>query len=182
MIEKWNVIAVAACFTLVAGCSGTANLTTSALNGSGNAGEVKPSSQMDRALHIASTSARAQRCGFYFDAAQLRGQFLANEIQRGATADVAANIERAYDFTHRRISAKVNKSANYCSAARNASIKKALNVALGGNFEPPRKATKSNDGGLFGSLEPKSGREVFNPNHIYDPQMYENPTKRVDDE
>ena len=76
---------------LLAGC-GSSSLTTASLTGGGAQpaqaaaapAAPPPSDPTSRALQVGATSARAVRCGFYFDPARLKASFLASEMATGA--------------------------------------------------------------------------------------------------
>ena len=172
----------------LAACSGTPTLTTSSLfstsnQSSGATTTPKPATPVDRALHLGATTARARKCGYHFDPARLRQAFIDAETTRGTPAELVTKASQSYDFTDKKISAKIATDQTYCSATRTAQIKKALQRALAGDFEPPRnKKPKDNSGLLAGYEAPSGGREVFNPGHIYDPLLNEKPTRRVETE
>ena len=140
----------------------------------------KATTSIDRALHIAATSARAQKCGFYFDPATLRTNFLAAETARGAAPDVIAKTSQSYDYTVKSVAIKISDSEAYCSSDRTASIKTALQGALTGNFEAPPPKAAEGSGGIADCLEGDSRAEKFNPDSIYDPLLNE-PGKKKDE-
>lgn len=158
----------------VAGCSGSAKqiLTTSSLTGAKPAAAtpqpvvVKPE---DRAVHVAATSARAQKCGYYFDPVKLRESYLASEAQAGAQPAELARLGQIYDV----ISAKVIKALatqdNYCSGEHTTGIKASLTRQLAGDFTAPKKKTKVAGGGWFDWGEPEPKKQVFNPDWVNDP-------------
>src|SRR4030095_12007561 len=88
---------------LTAGCGGhAAGLTTRR-----TAGDSKIPSNDDtlaRSTFVSWTSARAKRCGFFFDAAKLKASYLAYESKQGKNAGDLANIERIYDQTFKSTS------------------------------------------------------------------------------
>lgn len=144
----------------------------------------KAATPMDRTLHIAATSARAQKCGYFFDPNTLRANFLAAEAQRGTPPETLAKLGPAYDYTNRTVAGKIADSQTYCSSeARTAQIKGSLNQALAGNFEAPAAKKEESSGGIFAGLESQdTGPKAFNPDHIYDPLLNESPTKSVEPE
>jgi len=138
----------------------------------------KPVTSVDRALHFGATSARAQKCGFYFDPATLRTNFLAAEAARGIAADSLAQTGQTYDFTVKKIAASIKEPGTYCTTARTASVKKSLTAALAGNFEPPVKKVAKDTSGFWSDLTDDDGTEKkWNPNEIYDPVLNK-PTDR----
>ena len=86
LVRRPHVIFAASALVL-AGCSSSGGLTTASLMGGGNASEASasaaapagppPSDPTSRTLQVAATSARATRCGFYFDPERLKSSFLA---------------------------------------------------------------------------------------------------------
>jgi hypothetical protein len=83
---------------------------------------------------VAWTSARAQRCGFYFDPAKLRSSYLAFEArQPGADP---AKAEKTYDATFKTIRERAAADPDYCTDTKSAEIKKDLNRHLAGDFKP----------------------------------------------
>lgn len=142
----------------------------------------KIASPVDRALHMGATSARAQKCGFYFDAAALRTNFLAAEAARGTPADGLAKTGQSFDFTTRSVASKITDSESYCTKDRTAVIKAALQKALAGDYEPPvETAANSGSNGALSWLEGDAKSNKFNPNEIYDPLLNE-PGKSKSDE
>jgi hypothetical protein len=140
---------------------------------------TKLATPIDRALHLGATSARAQKCGFYFDPVALRTNFLTAETARGTPADALAKTGQAYDFTAKTIAATITAPDTYCTPSRTASVKNSLSAALAGNYEPPVKKVTQNTGGFFGDLVEDDGtkKEKWNPNEIYDPVLNK-PTDR----
>ena len=168
---------------IVAGCSGLPSLTTGSV-AKPAAALPKPSTPIDRALHVAATSARAQKCGYFFDPAKMRTNFIAAETVRGATPDVLAKLTQSYDFTVKRVSASIKDSSSFCSKDKTAGIKTSLQRALAGDFEPPvkKKTEVAGGGGLFGDFEAPLEKKVFNPGHVYDPLLEEDAEKAASDE
>lgn len=121
---------------LSAGCSnGPGGLTTAGLP------KDLPSSPSDndpmsRPVGVAWTSARAKRCGFHFDPAKLKINYLAYERAQGPAADQLAKIEKAYDTTFRITSEKVAADPDYCTDNRGAEIKADLHRHLAGDYTP----------------------------------------------
>ena len=83
---------------------GLPNLTTGSLSPTPAAApEVKPITPVDRALHIATTSARAQKCGYNFDPARLRESFLAAEPLRGTSPRISRWIRSSSSKPRRAV-------------------------------------------------------------------------------
>jgi hypothetical protein len=135
-----------------AGCGGGASgLTTGAVSGDAPAGGINNDHPMARPISVAWTSARAKRCGFYFDPDKLRSSYLAYEAQQGAAPDQLGKLQSTYDSTFNTISAKIGAEADYCSDRKAADIKSNLQRHLAGDFQPNLpKATADNTCGFFG--------------------------------
>ena len=168
--------------TLAACGNGASGPATGALLAGGQAAAqaaMPPDDPMARALHAAAVSARATKCGFYFDPAKLKAGFLAAEAGHGATPEQLDKIERAYDYTRVAIAGRIAKETEYCSDIKTREIKTDLARHLAGNFSlPPKKIVA--DGSWFGSDQAPAGREVLNPDWIKDPQWADR-TKRVEE-
>jgi hypothetical protein len=147
---------------VTSGCSGSggsAGLTTSAIldgNGAGAAltGDtpvVAADDPLARPIQVGWTVARAQKCGFNFDAPKMRMSFLASEAQRGVTGDALAKVEKSFDHTAATVRANISENADYCTDARSAQIKSDLQRHLAGDYAPklqdPKKKVAS--GGFF---------------------------------
>lgn len=119
---------------LYAGCSNNASgLTTAGLSkdAPGSFDNADPNS---RPVGVAWTSARAKRCGFYFDPAKLKVNYLAYERTQGAAADQLAKIEKTYDTTFRVTAEKVAGDPDYCTDSRGLEIKADLQRHLAGDY------------------------------------------------
>jgi hypothetical protein len=123
---------------LHAGCSnGSASLTT------GSTSVLPPDAPsaisnedpMARPVAVAWTSARAKRCGFYFDPAKLRTSYLGYE-SRQAAGEQYAKIEKIYDTTYKTTSEKVSLDVDYCSDRKALEIKADLERHLAGDYTP----------------------------------------------
>ena len=158
-------------------CNAGPLLKTGSLTSAPVAVAPKPSTSIDRALHVAATSSRAHKCGFYFDAPALRSNFLAAEAALAPPASELTKIGQSYDFTALKIAQSIKSSEAYCNKARTASVKKSLQAALAGNFEPPpKKVAKTASGGFGSLLETDAAPEKFDKDHLFDPIL--NPKKR----
>jgi hypothetical protein len=83
---------------LASGCgSGTGLLTGSTSAAADAPATLNNDDPAARPIAVAWTSARAQRCGFYFDPAKLRTSYLAYE-SRQPSGDIA-KAEKTYDST-----------------------------------------------------------------------------------
>lgn len=128
----------------------------------GGKAAAKPVIQNDptsRAMEVGSTSARAIKCGYNFDPAKLKSQFLAAEA--AANPDDTAKIAQVYDLTFNGISkALATKGADYCSKAKTDKIKEALNRHLAGDYTPSPPEPVEQDEGLFGSAPSSSSNDT----------------------
>lgn len=121
-----------------------------------------------RALQVGWVSARATKCGFYFDPAKLKQQYLAAEAASGIPPNQLRKIELTYQYSLKSTMLKIAKRDGYCNEHQTTSIRNDLQRHLAGDFTP-RKRKKVKDESFFvtpGSLgEPdKMDREkIFNP-------------------
>lgn len=179
---------------VLAGCSSTASniLTTGSVFGGAPTtgtnttgtntagGDTKPVTAVDRALQVATVSARAQKCGYVFDPASLRSSFLAAEAARGLPATELPGLEQRYDFVAAKVASAIAAQDDYCSATRTEQIKADLNRHLVGDYAPRQKRKVAASGGLLDIFEPPEGKEVLNPDYILDPG-HEQPTVIVEE-
>lgn len=91
---------------------------------------------MARPIGVAWTSARAKRCGFYFDPAKLKTNYLAYESKQGLAGEQFAKIEKAYDTSYRVTSEKISTDTDYCSERKGLEIKADLERHLAGDYTP----------------------------------------------
>lgn len=136
------------------------SLTTGTIFGGGAA--AKPAIQNDptsRAMEVGATSARAIKCGYNFDPAKLKNQFLTAET--AANPADAAKLAQVYDLTFNGISkALAAKGTDYCSKAKTDKIKEALNRHLAGDYTPSPPEPVEQDESLFGSAPSSSSTET----------------------
>ena len=136
-----SAAALAAVMGLTA-CSGNSGsgLTTSSIldsTATGAAAEVAQFRNDDpnaRPVYVAWTSARAQRCGFYFDAAKLKASYLAYEQTQGVSGPAVATLDKNYDAAQKNLAAKVAEDPGYCQGRRADLVKADLNRLLGGDY------------------------------------------------
>lgn len=91
---------------------------------------------MARPVQVAWTAARAERCGFNFDASRLKSNFLAAEQRQGLQAAQVANYDRAYDMTFARVKGNIKSPQEYCTERQAAAIKADLTRHLAGDYAP----------------------------------------------
>ncbi len=154
---------------LGAGCSGGASglLTGSTPAAADAPGTLTNEDPVARPIAVAWTSARAQRCGFYFDPAKLRSSYLAFEARQPG-ADLA-KAEKTYDSTFQTIRQRVGSEPDYCTDAKSADIKKDLTRHLAGDFKPDFPKPKVVEScGFFGCGG--SSQEKFSPDKFWEDQ------------
>ncbi len=176
------MILLAASALALAGC-GSSALTTASLTGGSEpavAGTAAtgstaalpaappPSDPTSRAIQVGATSARASRCGFYFDPAKLRSNFLAAEASQGAAPDQLQKIEREYDHIRGAVLKATTAEADYCSKSRASEIKTDLNRHLAGDFTPTPKKQEAQGGGLFSGLVDSTEQKPWQADKLWD--------------
>lgn len=121
---------------LAAGCSNSASgLITGTTANADAPGGITNEGPLARPIGVAWTSARAQRCGFYFDATKLRASYLAFEAKQ-SNAEEFAKAEKSYDSTYKVIRERVAADPDYCTDSKGAEIKGNLQRHLAGDFAP----------------------------------------------
>lgn len=132
-------------------CSGATELTTGSLFGSG-AKPAAPAGPVNdppmRAFEVGTVSARAIKCGFNFDPAKLKTNYLAYERTLSSTADLA-NIEKIYDTSFNGVAKAVEGENDYCTTEKTKTIKAALARHLAGDYTPSPQQKKPEEEGLF---------------------------------
>lgn len=169
MIAKpTTVLLIAAIAAGLAGCSTWSGLTTSSISGSDKAAALPPgpvaiADPNKRAVRIAEISARAEKCGFYFDAARLRNAYLASEAGQGLDAATLDKVTKNYDLSRQVTWKALASDDDYCSGSRTSQIKTALSKVLANDFTVYEEAKK--DSSLLSSLMSDTPtKEVLNPN------------------
>jgi hypothetical protein len=87
-----------------------------------------------RTMDVAATSARAVKCGYNFDPAKLKNNFLTT--QSGANPADLPKLTQIYDTSFNTVSKALVSKPDYCTADKTAKIKTALNRHLAGDFTP----------------------------------------------
>jgi hypothetical protein len=98
--------------------------------------DVASTDPLARPIQVGWTSARATHCGFIFDPNQLRANYMAFEVQSGATPGQMQKIERAYDYTRESTLDSIKDNLSYCNKERTAAIRTDLNRYLAGDYSP----------------------------------------------
>jgi hypothetical protein len=139
--------------TMLCGCSGASGLTTGSLFGSGEESKPVATGPVNdppmRAFQVGTVSARAIKCGFNFDPAKLKTNYLAYErALAGASADMA-KVEKIYDVSFNGVAKAVSGETDYCSAAKTKKIKTDLGRHLAGDYTPSAQPKPKEEEGLF---------------------------------
>src|SRR5689334_16242412 len=100
---------------------------------------VKPDDPLSRPIQTAWTSARAKYCGFMFDPARLKADYLADEARRGADQAQLTKLSKVYDETLDSVTATISQDPNYCNTDRLAAIRVDLKRYLSGDYAPKAK-------------------------------------------
>lgn len=163
------------------GCSnsGSSGISTASLldgapsGATGEAAAIKNDDPNARAVQVGWTAARAQRCGFIFDAAKLKSNFLAAEAARGSGPGTSTNPEKAYDQSFTSISAKIKDEADYCSKKKSDEIKADLQRHLAGNYDanlPNQNQKVATSGGFFDGLISDEPQKAFDQKNFWNDQ------------
>ena len=105
-----------------------------------------------RAFQVGSTSARAVKCGFYFDPVRLKQQFLASEATLGAAGEAITKIEKIYDVSFNGITRAITPREDYCTDAKSKEIKADLTRHLAGDYTPVQRKVAAKEDGFFSGL------------------------------
>jgi len=126
------------------GTSGSELLSTGSL-----LGESKPAAPVNdgpaRAFQVGTVSARAIKCGFNFDPAKLKANYLNFERQQPVTQDVA-KLEHMYDVSFNAVAKAVAAEGEYCTDAKTRTIKADLGRHLAGDYTPSAPPPQQDDG------------------------------------
>ena len=135
---KSKILTVAGAAVFLGGCGASLPNTTGALFGGSTqpaAAKVTQNDNVARAMQVGGTAARAQKCGFNFDANKLRMQFLASE-GAAAPADIT-KTGQVYDAAYRGVAKALStRSEDYCSQAKTTVVKNALARHMAGDYAP----------------------------------------------
>ena len=139
--------------TALAGCSMTSassGLTTGSLfGGEAKATQAPPTNDPSaRAFQVGTVSARAIKCGFNFDPAKLKTNYLSYERALGGTTDMA-RVERTYDVSFNGVAKAVADEKEYCTDTKTAAIKGDLARHLAGDYTPSPPPKPEPEEGLF---------------------------------
>jgi hypothetical protein len=155
---------------LHAGCGSSAVGGLSTASVGADSPGVTSEDPLARPIQVAWTSARAQRCGFNFDTAKLRANYLSYESRQGAAGEQLAKLQNSYDTTFKTISGRVSADPDYCTDKKSSEIKADLTRHLAGDYTPNLPKPKVEVScGLFGTAC-DSGKtdEKFESKKFYD--------------
>ena len=132
-------------------CSGASGVTTSSVSGTGATQAAAPVvDATSRAMQVGTTSARAVKCGYNFDPAKLKANFLAAESKINP-AD-AGKADQIYMVAFNGVGKGVATKADFCTPQKTAEIKEALTRHLAGDFNPPPPKVEAVEPGFFDKL------------------------------
>jgi hypothetical protein len=114
-----------------------------------------------RTMDVAATSARAIKCGYNFDPAKLKSNFLSTQ-SAGNPADLP-KLTQIYDASFNTVSKALVEKPDYCTAEKTAKIKLALNRHLAGDYTPSPPEPAEDDS-LFGDWSKGSSPEGHGAN------------------
>jgi hypothetical protein len=101
-----------------------------------SAAKMRSDDPLARPVQVAWVSVRAKYCGFVFDPAKLRTDYLAFEQRTGASEADMKKIVHAYDYTLQSVWDSIKGDPDYCDKARTDAIRTALNRYLAGDYSP----------------------------------------------
>jgi len=151
---------------MLGGCSG-GDATEKPLITGGLFGSSKPAAPdpMAGLKQAASTSAKASRCGFYFDPVKLKAGALAAEAQKNPAPEARQKAEHVYDLTRASVT-KLLDEAGSCSQAELAQVREDLPRYLAGDFGPrvdKQVQWSLTDVGTNAGTQPMDRSKVFSP-------------------
>lgn len=141
------LIAAGLSLVLLPGCSTVSQVTAAATGKEGVSTDqaaryIPPEDPIARPVQVAWTSARASQCGFMFDPARLKADYLADEARRGVAPDQLQKLAKAYDYTLDSVAATIRDDPNYCSRERTDAIRADLKRYLAGDYAPKAKLAR----------------------------------------
>ncbi len=135
------------------GSSDAAPVTTASVP----AAPVKPE---ERAAQVGATSARATKCGYNFDPARLKANYMASEMQAGTPAEQLAKVDKVYDLINLQVKAAVASEGGYCTDSKTREIRSDLTRHLAGDFSPPPRKPEEPGFGLFDNKGPTAQKAL----------------------
>jgi hypothetical protein len=135
---------------------------------SGDVAGVKADDPTAKSVQVAWTAARAQKCGFNFDAAKLKTNYLGAEARAGAQPVQLTAFEKTYDTTFANVSSNIKADDAYCSERKTVAIKADLQRHLAGNYEPNLPQEKKvASGGFFDALKSDTVPDAFDSKNFW---------------
>lgn len=107
-----------------------------------DARNVNPDDPLARPTQVGWVSARATRCGFIFNAAQFRANYLSWESRTGHSPQQMKKIEEAYDYTRESVLEGANQDSRYCTKERLDATRVDLNRYLAGDYSPTSRLAR----------------------------------------
>jgi hypothetical protein len=141
------LIAAGLSLALLLGCSTVSQVTAAATGKEGVSTDqaaryIPPEDPIARPVQVAWTSARASQCGFMFDPAKLKADYLADETRRGADPNQLQKFAKAYDYTLESVADTIRGDPNYCNRERTDAIRADLKRYLAGDYAPKAKLAR----------------------------------------
>jgi hypothetical protein len=167
------------------GNSGSGLSTASVLgeapaSASGESPGITRADPMARPVQVAWTAARAEKCGFNFDSARLKANYIAFEQAQGADVARLGNITKSYDMTAAKIKGSLAGEEGYCTEKKSTVIKADLQRHLAGNYEPNFPEDKKVAGNIFTTANDTTDHGKFDSKTIWkDLEDKKNGTKRA---
>lgn len=126
----------------LAACSSTGGSQTGFLSGGGDADATATTQQTvsndpdTRVMQLAWNTARADKCGFQFNAPRMRASYLAWEGELGAAPEEIARYASGYDQSGALFRARIKAEpiAEYCSGKVVSDIRSAMTQYIAGDF------------------------------------------------
>ncbi len=148
---------------------------------SGESPGITKADPMARPVQVAWTAARAEKCGFNFDGARLKANYMAFEQSQGADAAKIGTITKSYDMTVAKIKSSLVGQEGYCTEKKSSLIKADLQRHLAGNFEPNFPEDKKiAQGNIFTTANDTTKQDNFDAKTIWrDLEDKKNGTKRA---
>jgi hypothetical protein len=164
-----RAVFLAVCCLALAACSSGGGISTASILAGGSNADAAPAvapppvnDPTSRAFNVGMVTARAVKCGYNFDPAKLKSNYLASEAALGASGDAMAKIEKVYTVGYNGVTKAATGDPNYCSDQKTKQIKDDLTKLLAGDYTPPsRPAPKAaeDDGGLFSGWGSSGGSD-----------------------
>ena len=105
-----------------------------------------------RAFQVGTVSARAIKCGFNFDPAKLKTNYLSYERTMTPGGDLA-KVEKIYDVSFNGVAKAVAGQSDYCSEEKTKAIKADLSRHLAGDYTPAERPKEAvDDESIFGKI------------------------------